>query len=388
MIMQQTLNLPRPDEDALAHSKKLQALICAEIVEQAAPMSFARYMELCLYAPGLGYYVAGMPKFGHGGDFVTAPELGPLFGRCMARQCAEVLRLLDGGDVLELGAGTGKLAVNVLQHLAELDQLPQHYYILEPSPELRERQAATIAAELPESASIVTWLPDWPQAPIQGVIIANEVLDAMPVHVFQLQGKKLQECAVSQISGELQWQSIDASELVKQRVTALQQQGFLNHAQDYQSEVCSLLPGWLQSLADSLSAGAAIFCDYGFPAREYYHADRHMGTVMCHYRHRAHTNSLLWPGLQDITAHVDFSYVAYAAEQAGCRLLGYTSQANYLLALGAADFDLTEDPVLKQALLTLTMPHEMGELFKVMAVGKNFDCSLTGFSLRDRSRAL
>ncbi len=383
-------DLPAASADALAHSQKLAAVIRREIDARGGMIGFARYMELALYAPGLGYYSAGLPKFGAAGDFVTAPELSPLFARCVARQCAQVLTLLGGGDVLEAGAGTGLLASGVLQQLQALDCLPDRYFILETSADLRERQRCCLQ-ELPaDLAARVQWLDALPPGRFRGVVLANEVLDAMPVQRFRRRSSGVDELMVAVAPDRLIWHAVPACDpRLVERVAGIEQAIGARLPEGYESEIHRAADGWIASVADSLEAGMVFIIDYGYPRREYYHLERSRGTLRCHYRHHAHDDPLLLVGLQDITSHVDFTAVAETAVAAGMGVAGYTTQAYFLFATGITAFAQEGEQNDRQRLATaqqikrLTMPGEMGEAFKVIALTKGINEPLTGFQWRD-----
>lgn len=384
---------PPPSPEALAHSRRLAAVIGAEI-ERAGPMDFARFMELALYAPGLGYYSAGAQKFGAAGDFITAPELSPLFAECLARQLAQALAIGDGDTVFELGAGSGVLAADCLRVLSRLDALPDRYWILEPSAELRARQRDTIRKRVPGLLDRVSWLDRLPEpAAVRGVIFANEVMDALPVHCFQAPDRAL---SVG-LSGEgFEWVEVDADGALRERLQVLDREYEL--APGYRSEWSPRLGPWIASLADCLSRGLLLLIDYGMPRREYYHPDRTTGTLMCHYRHRAHDNPFLLPGLQDITAHVDFTAVAEVGLACDLDLLGYTTQAHFLIGSGLEEAlaeIIAREGVGSRAQLEaasqtrlLTLPGEMGERFKAIVLGRGIDAELDGFRIRDLSPSL
>jgi SAM-dependent MidA family methyltransferase len=381
-------SLPEPNTAEQELSRRLTTQICAEIAVNG-PMTFARYMDLALYAAELGYYRSGSPKFGEQGDFITAPELSPLFSQCLARQCRQILSLLPQGDILEFGAGSGVMARVILQTLAGMDALPQHYYILELSAELAQRQRQQFQQHAPELLSRVVWLQQLPTAPFYGVIIANEVLDAMPVHRFGYY-HGWQEYYVTVNQGHLSWQ-LDAlsNPQFKAQLAELQ----IPATDGYTTEINPLLPAWIASLDKLLASGAILLMDYGLTSSEYYHPDRACGTILCHYRHRAHADVFWWPGLQDITAQVDFTAVANAAVAGELELDGYTHQAAFLLNCGITDFMTgNEDPrmrlVLSRQIQRLTMPGEMGEAFKVMGLVKNFAEPLLGFTLMNQLERL
>ncbi|MEK7323620.1 MAG: SAM-dependent methyltransferase [Pseudomonadota bacterium] len=382
-------DLPPPGAEAEAHSARLRELIVAEIAAAGGAISFARFMELALYAPGLGYYSAGARKFGAAGDFITAPELSPLFARCVARQCAQVLHGLGQGDVLEVGAGSGVLAADLLAALAELGSLPEQYFILELSADLRERQQRLLRERVPEWSSRVVWLNRLPAAPFRGVVLANELLDALPVHLFTIAEMGPRELLVGETGGTLQWRLAPLTDArLQTRIDAIHQE--LSEEQlpaGYTSEINLAAEAWLRSMADVLQAGAILLIDYGFPRREYYHPQRAGGTLMCHYRHRAHGDPLIMLGLQDITAHLDFTALAEAALEVDLTVAGYTTQGAFLLATGITEqlaaTAAAQQLQRAQEVKKLTLPHEMGELFKVMALTRGVDEPLLGFAWRD-----
>lgn len=391
--------LPAPDAIGREHSERLTALVRARVA--AGPISFADYMAQALYEPGLGYYMAGAPKFGAGGDFITAPELSPLFGQCVAAQCLEVLTALDESasdappGILELGAGNGLLAASILGALAPARPVP--YFILEPSAELRERQRALLAESLaPEVSARVRWLDRLP-ADFAGVVLANEVMDALPVERFARQDGQLWQVAVTDDEGAFRDVLRAPPPAVEAAVQAIESD--LGHAfgDDYASEFCPGLAPWIEALGESLATGVILLADYGYPRREYYLAERDRGTLTCHYRHHAHGDPYFLPGLQDITAHVDFTRVAEAGVAAGLSLLGYTTQSAFLLGcdlqgrVEAAHAALTSEAerfAQARAVRTLTLPGEMGERFQFIALGKGYDRPLRGFVLQDLAHRL
>jgi SAM-dependent MidA family methyltransferase len=381
-------NLPQPSPEALAHSKCLCELIHRDIAAQGGWIPFSRFMELTLYAPGLGYYTAGARKFGEAGDFITAPELSSLFGRTLARQVAEVMTA-SAPHILELGAGSGKLAVDVLGELERMGTLPQSYSILEVSADLCERQRTLLLEKLPHLVDRVHWL-DALTEEINGAVIANEVLDALPVHLVRWSDGRILERGVVSIDNQFSWQE-----------QLPENQALLDIAQnilvpdDYLSEISPAVRGLITSLSERMKQGVMLFIDYGFGKHEYYHPQRSRGTLMCHYRHYAHDDPFYLPGLQDLTAHVDFTAVAEASIDAGAHLYGYTSQAYFLMNSGIGDFMQEVEPEnlrdylpLSAQVQKLTSPAEMGELFKVIALGKGIDLLLRGFTSGDKSRHL
>ena len=382
------MSLPTPSPEALAHSTALSHHIADVIHQTDGWISFARYMELALYAPGLGYYSGGAAKFGAAGDFVTAPEISPLFGRSLARQVAQVLKIC-GGDVLEAGAGSGRLACDLLNELATLDCLPQHYYILEVSADLRERQRATIQQQAPHMLARVQWLDRLPES-FTGCVVGNEVLDAMPVNGVHWTQDAVFERGVAWADNAFMWrdQAITAGRLYDAARA-------IDVGADYLSEINLAASAFIKSLAQCLQCGALVLIDYGFGEREYYHPQRNRGTLMCHYRHRAHDDPFYFPGLQDITAHVDFTAIAVAGIEAGMHLAGYTSQAQFLINCGITDLlaltpasDVGTYLPQASALQKLMSPAEMGELFKVIALCKGMDTALLGFVQGDQQRKL
>ncbi|WP_295887629.1 SAM-dependent methyltransferase [uncultured Thiohalocapsa sp.] len=390
---------PTGADDAAAHSARLAALIRREIAAAGGALPFDRFMDLALYAPGLGYYAAGMTKLGPAGDFVTAPELSPLFGRCLATQCAEALDALGGGDILELGAGSGALAAELLPALAALNRLPERYGILEPSPDLAARQHRLLAERLPELAARVHWVQT-PPASLRGLIIANEVVDALPVHRFclppgttpaQVPGA-VREMLV-QCDGDT-FTAVPAAPVtpgLAAAVDALRLPEALL-ADGLCGEINLRLAPWLALLADGLDAGMVLIIDYGYPRRELYLPERRDGTLLCHHRHRAHADPYAHLGLQDITAHVDFTAVAEAGTAAGLTLAGYTTQANFLIGCGldrhlhaaAADAEALLD--LAAGAKQLVLPAAMGERFQALALTRGLrppPAGWCGFALRD-----
>ncbi len=384
--MKHTLSLPEPDADALNHSQKLLARIKQEISAQGGAISFRRYMEMALYEPGLGYYVAGTHKIGEQGDFITAPEISPLFSRCIANQCAEVLGN-NKGDILELGAGSGTMACDILLELEKQRQLPDHYFILDLSPDLKQRQYQTLEKQAPQLLEKVTWLTSLP-GDFNGIIIGNEVLDAMPVDVFTQQNEQVFEHHVILENDKLLEQLRPASEDLHQQVMAL---NIPHDATPYTSEINPNLQGWFESISACLESGVLLLVDYGYPHSEYYLPERNKGTLICHYQHRGNEAPLHYPGLQDITASVDFSAVAEAADSTGMNIAGFTSQAVFLSNAGLEDYfmqalDAHPDDQYKlaQQVRTLSLPSEMGERFKCIALTKNHDKPLQGFSEFDQ----
>lgn len=378
--------LPSLAPEAQKHSQQLIELIQQNIRHAGGWISFAEFMQLALYAPGLGYYTAGCQKFGQGGDFVTAPEISPLFAHTMSRQIAQVV-LATQGDVLELGAGTGKLAAELLLSLAAAEALPKQYFILEVSDHLRQVQQEYLNAKLPkEILQRVKWLSTLPET-LNGIIFGNEVLDAVPVHLIHVDAQAADERGVVCHDAGFAWQDRAISEVHLAKLVAA-----LNLPLHYLTEVCPAAQGLIASLADCLERGAILMIDYGFAAREYYHPQRNQGTLMCHFQQRAHPDPFLNVGLQDITAHVDFTAVAHAGVNHGLVLQGFCSQAQFLMNSGILDVmaqvppqDLAQYAPMAAAAQKLLSPAEMGDLFKVIGFTKNMEIPLMGFSSGDKS---
>ena len=388
--------LPLPSPEAAQHSARLVESIRRDIAAQGGWISFARYMELALYAPGLGYYTAGAHKFGAAGDFITAPEFSPLFGRTMARQVAEIMKH-SAPHILELGAGSGKLAADMLAELEQLGSLPDSYAILEVSADLRARQQTLMRERLPHLLDRVHWLDVLPEK-FSGAIIANEVLDALPVHLVHWRDSAITERGVAVSDNGFIWQEraiSDAALLEAAQKTRPELVEAVSAPDDYVSEICLAARGLINSLAQRLKQGAMLFIDYGFGAREFYHPQRSRGTLMCHYRHHAHDDPFFLPGLQDITAHVNFTDIAEGGIDAGLELIGYTNQAFFLINCGITKLlEDTSPEILRDylplsaQLQKLTSPAEMGELFKVIALGKNIAYPLCGFNQGGLTRSL
>lgn len=381
--------LPIPSPEAQAHSRHLIDRIHEAIDADGGVIPFSRYMDMALYEPGLGYYSAGARKFGEAGDFVTAPEMSGLFSTCLADQAAEVLAQMEGGDIVEMGAGSGRMAAGILAHLASLERLPKRYRILEVSGELRERQAQTLAERVPELLDRVDWIESLP-AGLEGVVLGNEVLDALPVERFRIRDGQIRRLGVASRGEALGWREMPADEDLTQRVRAIETAMGEALPEGYESELAASLPAMIRTVADSLSRGAALFVDYGLPRREFYMPERRRGTLMCHYRHRAHEDPFVYPGLQDITAWVDFTAAAEAAVESGCQLLGFSTQAHFLLGAGIDRYVSHVDPEdtmvqlkLAQEVKLLTLPGEMGERFKAFGFARGEDIGMSGFDFRD-----
>lgn len=390
--------LPAPDALARAHGERVLAAIRDVMQREGGAIPFARYMDLALHAPGLGYYSAGSAKLGAEGDFVTAPEISPLFGRCLAHQAAQVLDALGGGEILEIGAGSGVLACDVLAELERLGTLPERYAILEISADLRARQEALIATRIPHLAGRVSWLDRLPSAGFRGLMLANELLDAMPVHLLLQSAGDPLEAYVRWDQDHFAWAAGPPADarLVARLDAIFEECGRDVFIDGYRFEINLAMESWLASAGAALDAGLLLLIDYGYSRRQYYHPQRVSGTLMCHYRHRAHDDPLILAGLQDITAHVDFTALAEAAVARELRLAGYNGQAWFLFGCGlqelvademASASDLIRARI-SQQIQRLTLPGEMGEKIKIMALSRRLDIPLCGFSLRDERGSL
>ena len=381
--------LPVPGELAQEHSEKLITLIKNEINKNGGAISFQRYMELALYAPGLGYYAAGSAKLGEEGDFITAPEISPLFSQALANAILPALK--EGHIILEVGAGRGRMAADILDFLKEKNKLPKEYWIIELSADLRERQKQMLTEIIPEFLDNIKWLNELPDQ-FSGIVLANELLDAMPVQLFQKKNNDINDVNVVWMDDKFSFQLKSSfDERLVHRVKNIEEELGVEFNSDYISEVNFAAEDWLISIAERLEQGVIILVDYGFPRHEYYHAQRSQGTLMCHYRHRTHPDAFVYPGLQDITAHVDFTAIADSALEANLNVLGYTNQASFLMGAGILELSALKEENISTELQMevasqikkLTLPHEMGELFKVIGLSKNCDVSLPAFDFRD-----
>lgn len=386
--MKNAFDLKMPSAEALKRSHLLSQVIQQTIDAQQGFISFATYMDLALYEPRWGYYQSADFTIGQAGDFTTASHISPLYAQCFAQQCAQICQSLDQACILELGAGTGVFAHTLLTTLAQLGITP-HYYIYEVSAALKHKQQQVL-----QHHPKVTWLSQLPSA-LTGIIIANEVLDALPVHCFTLTNDGIAERGVTGHQQRFTWQTkLATNELLIAKVEPLRHRYHLPC--DYQSEINLQLPELIKQLSASLTQGVMLFADYGYGQAEYYHPERRHGSLTCFYEHHHHDQPLLYPGLQDMTAHVDFTAVAEAGVANGCTVRGYTTQAGFLFGCGLMELAATAETsltvtqayALHQAIKTLTLPTEMGERIKIMALTKQFEHPLRGFQWQDRKRDL
>lgn len=384
--------LPEPPAELKQLSDELCALIKKKIDNQG-PISFADYMEMALYTPGLGYYSAGLQKFGSGGDFVTAPQLGNLFANCVARQIAQVGAELGDFDIVEAGAGSGILAADLLKAL-EGKQAPNRYLILERSAHLRQVQKETLQQLVPQWIDRISWLEQPPTENWQGVFVANEVLDALTVERFSINNAEIAQLQVSYNADGFQWHEGSCPAALDKQVSALLDTLERPLDNGYRTEINASMPAWLQAVTANMNKGVALFIDYGYVRQEYYQPQRFDGTLICHYQQRAHGDPFSWPGLTDLSASVDFTALAESADQCGLDVSGYTNQAMFLMGCGLeqvimnfAKLSPVEQIRKNNELRKLTLPGEMGERFQVMALSRglaeHFTESLCGFALAD-----
>ncbi|MGB5247394.1 MAG: SAM-dependent methyltransferase [Woeseia sp.] len=387
-------SLPPPDDASMEQSARVAASLRAAIQAAGGSIGFGEFMQHALYAPGLGYYTAGARKFGAEGDFVTAPELSPLFARVVARQCATVMQQLDGASILELGAGSGALAEDLLHALKERDALPDAYLILEISADLRERQRSRLQSALPDVFPRIRWLDALPRN-FRGVVLANEVADALPVERFRRAKAGVEQLRVAEEAGRFVWQSAVAPHWLGAAVAEIEESLGGPLPTGYTSELSAGLKGWITDIANCVDDALLLFFDYGVARREYYAPDRDGGWLRCHYRHRVHNDPLIYPGIQDLTAWVDFTSIAEAAVAAGLGVEAWLTQAHFLLHGGLSEeFEslATEDGVsraeVSRQVKLLTLPGEMGEHFKCMALSRGELALSDTLRMADRSHAL
>jgi SAM-dependent MidA family methyltransferase len=398
-----TVSLAEPGEQAKQRSLLLTQCVKSACEKAGGWIPFSKFMNIALYEPGLGYYSGGLQKFGEKGDFITAPEVSPLFAQCLANQVAELVQHFrrSGSEkiyILEFGAGSGILAADMLLALEKLDALPEQYLILELAAELGQRQQQTIMEKSPHLLCCVQWLDELPEETDNIIVIANEVLDAMPVECFRVtangQGNQVESLMIGVENDQLVSRYLPAEAATVEKIRVIQQRSEFVFLDGYSSEYNPAIQAWLSVLESKSNRIVIILIDYGYNEQEYYHPDRTSGTLMCYHQHRGHADFLWWPGLQDITAFVNFTDVAYCAVELGLNVSGYTTQAAFLLANGLSELhaslmtdDVKQQVKLSQQIKTLTLPSEMGERFKVMALTKNYEEPLTGFSMLDlRSR--
>lgn len=388
--------LPSPSSEAKAVQKILLEQIKLACHQQGGTIPFAEFMKMALYQPGTGYYSAGLCKLGAAGDFVTAPMISSLFSKTLAKQCQQILKQLDQNvSIMELGAGTGRMACDIMHFLAQQQALPEHYFILEVSADLKARQQAYLQEHCAKYYSRFVWLDSLVTHPFSGIILANEVIDALPCHLFKI-GEN-DEVLEGFIAFEKEQPQLlfnkPVSEGLTNAVNDLQTRLEIPFAKGYTSEIHLSQNAFIASLSACLNQGVMLFVDYGFPSHEYYHPSRNMGTLMCHYRHHAHSDPLQYIGMQDITSHVDFTALALAGINNDLELAGFTHQGAFLINNGITELaQAAENDVMQlafsQQIQKLTHPHEMGELFKVMALSKDFDEPLAGFALFDQRHRL
>lgn len=378
--------MPQPPAELAELSRELCTSI-VNAIEAEGSVSFERFMRMALYEPGLGYYVNGLHKFGAAGDFTTAPEQTPLFARALARRLDGVGRALgDRWTILELGPGSGVLARDLL---VSLDHPPERYRMLEPSAPLRDVQRETLAGLPDDLAERVEWVSAPPAEPFDGAIVANEVIDALPVHRFRVTEDGVAEGRVTVYGDRFDWAWADAGESLADAVERVQRDLPEPLTPGYESEICLRLGEWLRTVTEPLARGLALFVDYGYPRREYYHPDRSGGTLVCHYRHRAHFDPFVWPGLTDLSAFVDFTALAESAQALALDVAGFTTQGGFVLGSGVGEEiervdDEAERMRMAGAFKRLVLPGEMGERFKVMALTRAFEPALHEFALSDQ----
>ncbi len=394
LIKSDSQALAEPDNESRQRSQRLIQCIKTACEQGDGWIRFSEFMNIALYQPGLGYYSGGLQKFGDKGDFITAPEVSPLFGQCIAAQVAEVFQNIRAVSdeklvVIEFGAGSGVMAVDILLQLEKMNELPEKYLILELSAELQNRQQQTIEQKAAHLCDRVQWLQQLPDDVPNAVVIANELLDAMPVECFRVKTEKIETLMVA-VENENPVARYVADGRFDKKIESMRVRSEIELSEGYCSEFNPAIAGWLSALENRIRRVVILLIDYGYNEKEYYHPDRTEGTLMCYYRHKAHDNFFWWPGLQDITAFVNFTNVAYSALDSGLEVAGYTTQAAFLLANGISDLHASQvtDEVqqqikLSQQIKTLTLPSEMGERFKVMALTKNYDEPLKGFSMLD-----
>lgn len=394
--MKNDSKLPTPSEEAIKHSHKLLTSI-KNYANSNGQLTFAQFMHKALYTSQLGYYSNSLVKIGAKGDFITAPEISPLFSHCIARQASQILAEISVPNIIEFGAGRGTMAKDILLELHRLNQPVEAYYIIELSADLKIVQQQTLQQLPAEIFNKIHWLDSLPSTSLSAVVLANEVLDAMPVERVKFEPEKYLQAWVkfNEKTNQAEWdyQTVVDPQLQKQCEVILEYTGKPS-TKGYNTEINLNIQPWLNSIADFISEGVVLLIDYGYQRKEYYQPARVMGTLRCHYQHLAHDNPFFYPGLQDITAHVDFTAVAESALKAGFNVEGFTTQAHFLMGSGLLEMssqptdDVTKSLLIAQQIKTLTLPDEMGETFKVMALTKHFEQALIGFQLRDLKHLL
>ena len=388
-------SLPTPEQKDLQRSSELARQICQEIEASQGTLTFERYMHMCLYTENLGYYTGNRPIFGEQGDFVTSSEKSAFFAKAFVGHLLRLPSQLDNFSIVEIGAGSGRFAAQLLTELAIANISIEQYYIVEKSATLRARQQEYLTAALPAESSLVQWIETLDEPIDNAVVIANEVIDALPVHLITLQKRKIFErCVQWNAENGFSFASIPADKNLTAVLQGILESLSISDAeQSYHTEICLQLHDFVQQIAALVQQGIFFFIDYGYPRAEYYHEQRNMGTLLCHYQNLVHDNPLIWPGLQDISCNVDFTALANAASQSGLELNSYGTQAHFLLAseiLTNIDNEISEQEYLRisQQLKQLMLPSEMGERFQVMVFTKHMTLNRDQFTTRDLSHRL
>ena len=387
--------LPSPDSKAQSHSEKLSAYIKKMIDRHGGSIGFDEYMDLVLYQQDLGYYSSGNQKFGPRGDFVTAPEISPLFSKCLASQCAQILGDFEDPCILEIGAGTGTMAKDLLLVLEKSNSLPEKYFIFEISSDLKLKQQKLLKQYIPRYIDRIIWIDSLPERKFNGLVLANEVLDALPVKRFKKESDLFKEVKVSFTGNDFYWVDAPASHELTNALEKIEDELLKPFPENYCSEININLKIWLDSIQSVMGKGVILFIDYGYSMSDYYHPERSDGNLLCYYRHHVHDDPFFYPGLQDITTSVDFTSVAKNAEEIGLNISGYTNQSYFLISCGLDDLvpdmsllNTKSQTQISKELRTLLMPDEMGERFKFMALTKKYNKELLGFSKIDQRNQL
>ena len=387
--------LPSPDSKAHSRSEKLSVYIKKMIDRHGGSIGFDEYMDLALYQKDLGYYSSGNQKFGPRGDFVTAPEISPLFSKCLASQCAQILGDFEDPCILEIGAGTGVMAKDLLLVLEKSNLLPEKYFIFEISPDLKLKQQKLLKQSIPRYIDRIIWIDSLPERKFNGLVLANEVLDALPVKRFKKESDLFKEVKVSFTGNEFYWVDAPANHELTNALEKIEDKLLKPFPENYCSEININLKIWLDSVQSVMRKGVILFIDYGYSMSDYYHPERSDGNLLCHYKHHIHDDPFFYPGLQDITTSVDFTSVAKNAEEVGLNISGYTNQLYFLISCGLDDLvpdmsllNTKSQTQISKELRTLLMPDEMGERFKFMALTKKYNKELLGFSKIDQRNQL